>query len=182
VQLYRYFVSQFSDFCRHNPSCCFSTSVYCCNRIFHYRLSPETFWYTLIFRSKTCFQISSQDLRCDAEWCCGGIPTFQTQDGGSMDLWNVGILPQHYNGVTTQRTSTWIFTTVKTSNLAFQFLSCLLWQWILSPEVDFLIESINLIGTCGWCVYYCLFQSSFFGLIHSSHFSWTISTFRFHVQ
>jgi hypothetical protein len=30
VQLYRYFVSESSEFCRHNPLCCFSTSVYCC--------------------------------------------------------------------------------------------------------------------------------------------------------
>jgi hypothetical protein len=29
VQLYRYFVSQSIEFCRHNPLCCFSTSVYC---------------------------------------------------------------------------------------------------------------------------------------------------------
>jgi len=28
VQLYRCFVSQCSEFCRHNPLCCFSTSVY----------------------------------------------------------------------------------------------------------------------------------------------------------
>jgi hypothetical protein len=28
VQLYRYFVSQSSEFCRHNPLCCFSMSVY----------------------------------------------------------------------------------------------------------------------------------------------------------
>jgi hypothetical protein len=27
VQLYRYFVSQSSEFCRHNPLCCFSASV-----------------------------------------------------------------------------------------------------------------------------------------------------------
>jgi hypothetical protein len=46
VQLYRYFVSQSSEFCRHNPSCCFSTSVYCC--LFRYRLSPETFGYTFV--------------------------------------------------------------------------------------------------------------------------------------
>jgi len=30
VQLYHYFVSQSSEFCRHNPLCCFSTSVCCC--------------------------------------------------------------------------------------------------------------------------------------------------------
>jgi len=41
-------VSQSSDFCHHNPLCCFSTSVYyCC--LFHYRLSPETFGYTIVF-------------------------------------------------------------------------------------------------------------------------------------
>jgi hypothetical protein len=37
------------SFCCRNPSCCFSTSVYCCKRIFRYRLSPETFGYTLVF-------------------------------------------------------------------------------------------------------------------------------------
>jgi len=37
VQLYCCFMSQSSEFCRHNPLCCFSTSVYCC-----YRLRPET--------------------------------------------------------------------------------------------------------------------------------------------
>jgi hypothetical protein len=41
MQLYRYFVSQYSEFCRHNPLCCFSTRVYCCERIFRYRLSLE---------------------------------------------------------------------------------------------------------------------------------------------
>jgi hypothetical protein len=46
VQLYRYFVSQSSEFCRHNPLRCFSTSVCCC--LFRYRLSPETFGYTLL--------------------------------------------------------------------------------------------------------------------------------------
>jgi hypothetical protein len=49
MQLYRYFVSQFSEFCRHNPLCCFSTSVCCCKRIFRYRLSPETYGYTVIY-------------------------------------------------------------------------------------------------------------------------------------
>jgi hypothetical protein len=49
VHLYRCFVSQSSEFCRHNPLCCFSTSVYCCKRIFRYLLSPETFGYTLVY-------------------------------------------------------------------------------------------------------------------------------------
>jgi hypothetical protein len=48
MQLYRYFVSQHSEFCRHNPLCCFSTNVYCCKRTFLYRFSPETFGYTLV--------------------------------------------------------------------------------------------------------------------------------------
>jgi len=48
VQFYRDFVSQSSEFFRHNPLCCFSTSVYCCCWLFHYRFSPETFGYTLV--------------------------------------------------------------------------------------------------------------------------------------
>jgi len=47
--LYRYFVSQSSEFCRHNPFCCFSTSITRSKRIFRYRLSPETFGYTLVY-------------------------------------------------------------------------------------------------------------------------------------
>jgi hypothetical protein len=35
-------MSQSSEFCPHNPLCCFFTSVYCCC-LFRYRLSPETF-------------------------------------------------------------------------------------------------------------------------------------------
>jgi hypothetical protein len=46
--LYRYFMSQSSEFCRHNPLHCFWTSVYCCEPIFRYRLSPETFGYTVV--------------------------------------------------------------------------------------------------------------------------------------
>jgi hypothetical protein len=57
VQLYRYFVSQSSELCCRNPLSCFSTSVYCCKRIFRCRLSPETFGYTLIATQKLelCF-------------------------------------------------------------------------------------------------------------------------------
>jgi hypothetical protein len=46
--LYRYFVSQSSEFCDHNLLCCLSTSVYCCKRIFLRRLSPETFGCTIV--------------------------------------------------------------------------------------------------------------------------------------
>jgi hypothetical protein len=50
LQLYRYFVSQSSQFYRHNPLCCFSMSVYFCCYLFLYRLSSETFGYTLVFQ------------------------------------------------------------------------------------------------------------------------------------
>jgi hypothetical protein len=49
VQLYRYFVSQSSEFCCHNSLCSFSISNYC--SLFRYRLSPETFGYTLVSSS-----------------------------------------------------------------------------------------------------------------------------------
>jgi hypothetical protein len=45
--LYRYFVSQSTEFCPHNPLCCFSTSVYCCC-LCRCGLSPETFGYALV--------------------------------------------------------------------------------------------------------------------------------------
>jgi hypothetical protein len=48
VQLYHYFVSQSSEFCCHNPLYCFSMSNTKGKRIFRYRLSPETFGYTLV--------------------------------------------------------------------------------------------------------------------------------------
>jgi hypothetical protein len=48
VQLYHYFVSQSSEFCRHNPLCCFSTSNTKDKHIFRYRFSPETSEYTLV--------------------------------------------------------------------------------------------------------------------------------------
>jgi len=68
VQLYRYFVSQSSEFCRHNPLCCFSTSNTKDKCAFRLLLSPETFGYTLVFfwfvfKSEilgVCFVISYQ--------------------------------------------------------------------------------------------------------------------------
>jgi hypothetical protein len=47
VQLYRYFVSQSNEFCRHNLLCCFWTGIDCCCW-FRYRLSPETSGYTIV--------------------------------------------------------------------------------------------------------------------------------------
>jgi hypothetical protein len=49
MQLYRYLVSQSSEFCRHKPLCCFSTRVYCCKCIFRYRLSSETSGCTVVY-------------------------------------------------------------------------------------------------------------------------------------
>jgi len=49
VQLYRYFVSQSSEFCRHNPLLCFSMWVYWCQCcLFRCRLSPKIFGYNLV--------------------------------------------------------------------------------------------------------------------------------------
>jgi hypothetical protein len=45
--VYHYFMSQSSEFCHHNPLCCFSVSECCC--LFHYQLSLETFGYTLVY-------------------------------------------------------------------------------------------------------------------------------------
>jgi len=69
--LYRYFMSQSSQYCRHNPLCCFSTSVYCCSCWFRYRLSPETSGYTPVHRSNT--------------WkCTGHIRTEPLSPGGYL--------------------------------------------------------------------------------------------------
>jgi hypothetical protein len=63
VQLYRYFTSQSSEFCRHNPLCCFSTSNTEGKRIFRYGLGPETFGYTpYIF---WCLQCPANSLAAD---------------------------------------------------------------------------------------------------------------------
>jgi hypothetical protein len=51
----RSFVSQSSEFCRHKPLCCFSTSVYCCC-LFRYGLSPETFGYTPVYFLSICLE------------------------------------------------------------------------------------------------------------------------------
>jgi hypothetical protein len=47
-QFYRYFMSQSSEFYRHNHLCCFPTNVCCCCCLFRYRISLETFEYTLV--------------------------------------------------------------------------------------------------------------------------------------
>jgi len=59
VQLCSYFVSQSSEFWRHNPSCCVLTSNTKCKRIFRYQLSSETFGYTHVDVTFTCLLNSS---------------------------------------------------------------------------------------------------------------------------
>jgi hypothetical protein len=73
VQSYRYFMSQYSEFCHHNSLCCFSTSVYCCKRLFCYRLSPETFGYSLVRPIKVKVKLSvcltkHQAMKAYWEW------------------------------------------------------------------------------------------------------------------
>jgi len=64
-------VSQSSEFCCHNPLCCFSTSVYCCKHIFRYRLSPETFGYTSVCSHliHTHTHTHTQTLSSYRMWC-----------------------------------------------------------------------------------------------------------------
>jgi len=64
MQLCRYFVSQSSAFFRHNPFCCFSTSVYFRKRIFRYRLTPETFGYILVWKKRYGQDASRYQARC----------------------------------------------------------------------------------------------------------------------
>jgi hypothetical protein len=63
VQLCRYFVSWSSEFCRHNPLCCFSTSNTKGKRIFRYRFSPETFGHTPVCRQSKTLGTPTSSLR-----------------------------------------------------------------------------------------------------------------------
>jgi hypothetical protein len=120
VQLYRYFVSQPSDFCRHNTLCCFSKIVCCC--LFRYRLSPETFGYTLVLyiewdcgqpREGKYFEVFTAVIfQVEVFWTvtpCSVVVGYQRFRGSCCTrlyftmrmeaTWtpsNVGLLPQHY--------------------------------------------------------------------------------------
>jgi hypothetical protein len=119
VNLYRYFVSQSSEFCRHNPLCCFSTSVYCCCCcLFRYRLSPKTFGYTLVLSYQNTTQVTNQKtttriftLKMEAARSTETIVLYHNtkrrhnsedhvknlrpEDGGIKIHRNDGILPQY---------------------------------------------------------------------------------------
>jgi hypothetical protein len=79
MQLYRYFVSQSSEFCRHKHLCCFSTSVYCCC-LFRYRLSSETFGYTLV-------QFCNVEERIMVEDVIEAICALQKVDSQIVSIW-----------------------------------------------------------------------------------------------
>jgi len=53
-------MSQSSEFCRHNPLCCFSTSNTKGKLTFRYRLSPETSGYTFVRNKLTRWQQKPQ--------------------------------------------------------------------------------------------------------------------------
>jgi len=61
-----------------------------------------------------------------AQWY-GTIPTFRRTmlppSSLSLVLWNVHMLPHHYILLRTQKTTTWIFITTKTPNLAWWLYS-----------------------------------------------------------
>jgi hypothetical protein len=90
--LYRYIVSQSSEFCRHNALCYFSTGVCCyCFRLFCYRFSPETFGYTLVWTYRethkhilvTCvMNARKQDsLSPYSKVCCIFMPNIPSETG-----------------------------------------------------------------------------------------------------
>jgi len=55
-----YFVSQSSEFYRHNPLCCFLTSVYCCKHIFSYGLKSGNFWiHVNMFETRSLLHLFS---------------------------------------------------------------------------------------------------------------------------
>jgi hypothetical protein len=59
VQLYRYFVSQYRVFCRHNSLGCFSTSVYCYFVIGSVRKLVDTPSYTRYIWNWLCFLLKT---------------------------------------------------------------------------------------------------------------------------
>jgi len=60
---------------------------------------------------------------------CSAVVGYDTEDGGSMDLWNVGILPQHHAASQTTRPRLEIF------------------------KIPWLLLCISY---CPWCSVYCI--------------------------
>jgi hypothetical protein len=65
-------------------------------------------------------------LGCDTMLCCGRIPTFRRSMLPTSSPWRQHVPPKRWyptitpHGVITHKTSTWIFTAVKTSNLTLK--------------------------------------------------------------
>jgi hypothetical protein len=75
-------VSQFREFCCHNPLCCFSTSVYC---LFRYRLSPETFGYTLVCTPYIAFTMALGPTQPPIQWVPGALSLGVKRPGREAD-------------------------------------------------------------------------------------------------
>jgi hypothetical protein len=90
-------VSQSSEFCHYDPLCCFSTSNTKGKLIFRYRLSPETFGYSLVIyiRQKKVTQEKirrlsnriqiSMETDCSEEHLRGGNMHVVTSLSGATD-------------------------------------------------------------------------------------------------
>jgi hypothetical protein len=140
---------------------------------------------TLVYYHNTTRRHNPEDGGSMDLWNVGVLPQHYTasqprrpqlgEDGGSADLWNVGILPQLYtasqprrwgqyvplkrwypttalHGVTTQKTSTWDFTAVKTCNIAPN-MALLQREWNLCTE-----EALHELFQCVY-VHSCLVKS-----------------------
>jgi len=72
------------------------------------------------------FQCPKKELNTVSSQHLLGCDTNQPEDGGSMDLWNAGILTTTLHSITNQKTWTSIFIVMKTSNLTTEFCSQML--------------------------------------------------------
>jgi len=67
AQLYRCFVSQSSEFCRHSLLCCFSVSVYCCfvsssTQSWNFWIRPRIYAHTYVSPKNKTYIFKSGDL------------------------------------------------------------------------------------------------------------------------
>jgi hypothetical protein len=81
-------LSQSSEFFRHNPLCCFSTSVYCCY-LFRYRLRPETFGYILLDNKISPFRVIPYQL-CDDDEIQDTQLTLNVDRQATLQGWRLG--------------------------------------------------------------------------------------------
>jgi len=86
----------------------------------------RTLYYCLTFTEHHCLRITTINwVRKTKTLKILPYRPLNHEDGGTRDLWNVGIPTTTLHSVTTKKTSAWNITTVKTSKLA----QC---QWNLS--------------------------------------------------